>query len=65
MSQKITVKCPTCHHSFEVDLDKATPVNTIYRTSRDDAPPRRVDEYRFKCPQDGTYFIVPVTITED
>ena len=65
MSQKITVTCTTCHHSFEADLDEHEPVQTLYKTRRDDAPPERVEEYRFKCPKDGTYFIVPVAISEE
>ena len=64
MSQKITVTCPTCGHSFEVDLDAHEPVQIVYKKYRDDAPPQRVEEYRFQCPKDNTYFIVPVTISE-
>ncbi len=63
MTQKITVECPVCHHQFEVDLDDHQPVQTVYRNH--DTTPETVKEYRFRCPEDGTYFIVPVTITED
>jgi len=64
MSQKIKVTCPTCHYSFEVDLDKETPIQTIYKGVNKKTR-QLVREYRFLCPKDGTYFIVPVTVTEE
>jgi len=63
MSQKITVHCPTCRYAFEVDLEAHEPVRIIYRDGDD--VPQTVREYRFQCPQEGTYFIVPITVTED
>jgi hypothetical protein len=60
MSKPITVKCPTCSYSWEVDLDNHQAERTVFR-----GPQKvKVEEYRFKCPQDGTYFIVPVTVKE-
>ena len=61
MPRKITVKCTTCHNSFEVDLDHYEVERTIYRGKKKKT---KVEEYRFKCPRDGTYFIVPVTVEE-
>lgn len=63
MSTKIKVTCPTCHFTFEVDLDQETPIQTIYKGETGSR--QLVREYRFQCPKDGVYFIVPVIITEE
>jgi hypothetical protein len=63
MSPKISVECPVCHYSFEVDLAEQPPEKTVYRG--EGAQREAVSEYRFQCPRDGVYFIVPVTLQED
>ncbi len=61
MSRSITVKCTTCHHTFEVDLDDYESERTIYKGEKKEIS---LEEYRFQCPQDGTYFIVAVPVEE-
>ena len=61
MPRIIPVKCTSCSHQFEVDLDDYQAERTLYRGEKKEI---KVEEYRFKCPRDGTYFIVPVTIEE-
>ena len=64
MSTKIKVTCPTCHYTFEVNLDKEKPIQTIYKGAENGSR-QLVREYRFLCPRDHVYFIVPVTIDEE
>ncbi len=61
MARPITVKCPTCGYQWPVDLDDYQAERTVFRGKNKKT---KVEEYRFKCPQDGTYFIVPVTLKE-
>jgi hypothetical protein len=62
MSTSITVKCPTCHHSFRVDLTDYQPIKILYRDSNQSDT---IKEYRFECANDKKHiFIVPITFME-
>jgi predicted RNA-binding Zn-ribbon protein involved in translation (DUF1610 family) len=61
MANQITVKCPTCGYKWRVKLADCQAERTIYRGENNQI---KEVEYRFKCPKDGSYFIVPVTIKE-
>jgi hypothetical protein len=61
MSRLIKVVCPSCGHEWYEDLEKLQTEQIIYRARR---PKTKVETYRFKCPQDGTYVVVEVEIEE-
>jgi hypothetical protein len=61
MSRLIKVVCPSCGHEWHVDLEAHQTLQTVYRGQR---PDTKVETYRFKCPQDGTYVVTEVEIEE-
>jgi hypothetical protein len=61
MARMIKVECHTCHHVWHEDLDKHQNSRVIYR---DEAEQTKVEEYTFRCPRDGTYVVVKVTLKE-
>jgi hypothetical protein len=58
MAEMITVECPKCKHRWQVDLSQCDVERTLFKGPQQ---PEKVEEYRFRCPLDGTYFIVPIT----
>jgi predicted RNA-binding Zn-ribbon protein involved in translation (DUF1610 family) len=61
MARYIKVVCPSCGHEWHEDLDQHQTQQIIYKGPQ---PKTKVETYRFKCPQDGTYVVVEVEIEE-
>ncbi len=59
MSQHVTVECPTCGYKWPVNLAEHKEDRTLHKGG-EDSRKVTVKEYRFKCPKDGTFFIVPI-----
>lgn len=59
----VEIRCPRCEHTWYVDVATlGQPNQVIYKD-----PQRRVrvETYRLRCPQCGTYAIVDVEVEEE
>ena len=61
MPTLIEVTCPTCGYRWQEDLDRHQTWNVVYRGEEKQ---QKVEEYRLRCPRDGTYFIAEVSRKE-
>ena len=59
----IEITCPRCKHTWPEKIENLEKLDQeIYR----DVPTKkRVEQYRTRCPQCHTYFIVDVQVEED
>jgi hypothetical protein len=59
----IQLTCPRCNHTWYEKIENLEkPDQTIFR---DASPHKRTQDYRARCPQDHTYFILKVQVEED
>ncbi len=58
----VTIRCPRCGHNWHVDVTTlGTPDQLIYK---DRSRRVRVETYRVRCPDCGTYVIVDLEVEE-
>ncbi len=64
--QLVPVKCTFCGREWQEDIRHLERVDQeAYRAIIFRGKPRsRIEQYRVRCPHDGTYFIVSVKIEE-
>ena len=65
MARIIQLKCETCGHPWEEDLDQHQKPVAVYKgIFRGDKPKTHQETYCFRCPRDGTEVAVDVEIQE-
>jgi hypothetical protein len=62
MANLVTLTCHTCGHTWQEDLDQEQHHKKV--VFRDDQQKITLEEYEFRCRQDGTYVVVKVTLKE-
>lgn len=61
MARMVKVECPTCHYIWHEDLDKHQDSRTIFKG---DTEQPKIEEYTVRCPRDGTYVVIKITVKE-
>ncbi len=64
MNETVQLTCPRCKHQWQQPLAGLDRPQIIYR-GQGSAPLRPVEQYRARCPLDGTYVVFEAVEEED